>query len=308
MRDLILSVSEQLTRGIELGTAGRLEGSYRSIVVCGMGGSSIAGEMLSMVHDRVIVHWDYDLPSGINAENLVVCVSWSGETEEVISAYEAARAQNYPTLVISKGGRLGVLAREHASPYIQLPSEDIPPRTAVGYMVGALFAALNLESHLPTSLDPAVWEVSARALATTIGSRIPMLYTSYPWRKLTGMWKMVYSETAKHQIFVNWFPSGAHTEIVGWEGPHQEQFAMLLIKNEPELPRYEKNFAALLAICREKGYTVHTIELSGNTLLEKVFNSYILALWTSYYVANNLGVDPRATALLDEFKKLKEQA
>jgi hypothetical protein len=176
---------------------------------------------------------------------------------------------------------------------------------AEGLMVGALFAALGLEGQLPTSLDPAELESDGKHLAEKIGSRMPVIYTAYPWRKLTGLWKMVYSETAKRQVLVNWFPSGAHNEIVGWEGPYQDSVIFVFLRDPQEPARYDANFKALLAILPEKGYTVHIVELSGSTLLEKVFRSYILALWTAWHSAQALQVDPNATKLLDEFKKLK---
>src|SRR5581483_10330987 len=136
--------------------------------------------------------------------------------------------------------------------------------------------------------------------------RMPVIYSSYPWRKLTGFWKMIYSETAKRQVMVNWFPSGAHTEIVGWEGPYQNSVALLLMRDPQDSVRYGKNFDALLAVLKEKEYTVSNVQLSGNTILEKVFNNYILALWTSLFAAKSLGVDPQATPLLDEFKRQKQ--
>src|SRR5687767_1725553 len=109
MRDAILSIPAQLKKGIELGAAARLERPYRSIISTGMGGSAIAGEMLSMVKDNVIVHWDYDLPVNMDAADLVICTSWSGNTEETISSYEAARKAGMETLVITAGGQLAEL-------------------------------------------------------------------------------------------------------------------------------------------------------------------------------------------------------
>jgi hypothetical protein len=172
-------------------------------------------------------------------------------------------------------------------------------------MTGALFGALSLEGQLPQALDAAALESQGKEIARAIGDKALAVYASYPWRKLTGFWKMAYSETAKRQVFVNWFPSGAHTEVVGWEGPYQDQVRFLLLRDEHEPVRYTKNFDALLAILEKRGYTVRTARLSGNTLLEKVFNGYILALWTGYHVATDLGIDPQATELLDEFKRLK---
>lgn len=304
MRDAILSIGRQLERGVR-SAEGVSVPPHRRVIVTGMGGSSIAGEMLSMVNPEVVVHWDYGLPVNASGGDLVVCTSWSGDTEEVISSWQAARDLGLDTLAIVSGGRLAELARRDGTPLVLLPRDPIPPRTATGYMTGALFAAMGLADRLPVELEPSELESQGEALATRLGDRMLAIYAAHPWRKLTGFWKMAYSETTKRQVMVNWFPSGAHTEVVGWEGPYRDLVTPMFVRDSDEDPRYAKNFDALLAILKQKGYTVETIRLSGNTLVEKVFNNYLLALWSAYHVAKALGVDPQATELLDEFKALK---
>lgn len=311
MREAILSLPQQLATGIELGEAHRIEGPYRSIVSCGMGGSAIAGEILSMLAPDVIVHWDYEIPATTDGQDLVICTSWSGTTEETISSYQAAITRGCQTLVITTGGHLADLARQHGTPLVLLPPRvdsgqaDLTPRTAVGLMVGALFGALGRSHELPSHVNPLALESRGRELAAIIGDRMPIIYASYPWRKLTGFWKMAYSETAKRQVMANWFPSAAHNEIVGWEGPYRDTAAFIIFRDPTENARYTKNFDALLAVLATKEYTVSNVELSGSTSSEKALNSYILALWTSDFAAQSIGVDPQATKFLDEFKHLK---
>jgi glucose/mannose-6-phosphate isomerase len=306
VRDLIARLPAQLIEGARLGAAvSHADKPYQHIITTGMGGSSVAGEILSMVKEGVIVHWDYDLPVGIGAQDLVVCTSWSGDTEETISSYEAAREAGLDTLCITSGGKLAALAHKHSTPLILLPHTDAVPRANVGLMAGALLGALGMADRIPSNLDGTAGDVPGRELAEAIGERMSVVYASYPWRKMTGFWKMAFSETAKRQVMTNWFPSGAHTEVVGWEGPYQDQVVFLLLREAGEDAKYAKNTDALLALLPEKGYTVRTVELSGSTSLEKVFNGYLLALWTGYHVAQLLDVDPQATKLLDEFKKLK---
>jgi glucose/mannose-6-phosphate isomerase len=308
MRDIILGIPQQIRTGSALGAAHPIEGSFRRIISCGMGGSAVAGEILSLLRDDVVVHWDYDLPQHTTSADLVICTSWSGTTEETISSYQAARACGAATLVITCGGPLADMARKDASPLIELPAINALPRANIGTMAGALFAALGMADKLPLTLDAAELEQQGTQLAAKLEGRMLSIYASYPWRKLTGIWKMVYSETAKRQVLVNWFPSGAHNEVVGWEGPHQATTSILCLRDPEESARYSKNFDALLAILGAKGYTVHTVALSGNTVIEKVFTSYMLSLWTSYAVAVSLGIDPQTTELLDEFKRVKAQA
>ena len=302
MRDLILAFGDQLSRGAD--SAKPLDISFPRIISCGMGGSAVAGEMVSLVRDDVIIHWDYDLPVHASEHDLVVCTSWSGDTEETISSYERARSLGCHTLVITTGGKLAYLAQTNGTPLVLLPHDTSAPRAAAGLMLGALLGSLGMAAQLP-KIDAAALEKEGKQLADGLGDRMLVVYASHPWRRLTGFWKMVYSETTKRQVMANWFPSGAHVEIVGWEGPYTDRAAFILLRDADESPRYAKNFDALLALFGRKGYDVRTVGLKGATALQKACNAYVTALWTALYAAQASGVDPEATAFLDEFKKLK---
>lgn len=307
MKDLILTVQDQIARGINAGKNVEIP-PFRRIIVAGMGGSSMAGEMLSMVRDDVIVHWDYGLPKAAQGGDLVVCTSWSGNTEETLSVWQAAREMGLDTLAIVSGGKLAELAKEAGTPLVELEHSNDSPRVNAIEMASAMLSALNMSEQVPATVAMDEMEAEGRELAAAIGGLTPALYTAFGWRKLSGFWKNVYSETVKRQVMTNWFPSAAHVEVVGWEGPYQDIFAPVFIRDpESEEPKYTKNFEALLAILKKEGYHVFNVRLSGNTFLEKVFNSYLLSLWTSYYAAIGLGVDPIAIELLKEFKELKRQ-
>jgi hypothetical protein len=174
-------------------------------------------------------------------------------------------------------------------------------------MIGALIGSIGLAAELPR-VDAAALEGEGKRLADGLGDRILVAYASHPWRKLTGWWKMIYSETTKRQVMANWFPSGAHVEVVGWEGPYTDAVSFLFIHDPDDEPRYAKNLDALLALLKEKEYDVRSVRLSGASVLEKACNAYVIALWTAFHAAQALGVDPEATVLLDEFKALKERA
>src|SRR4030042_527451 len=298
MRDLIGAFGDQLVRGAAL--ARLVVVPYRRISSCGMGGSAVAGEFLSMLRDDVVVHWDYDLPVGAGPQDLVVCTSWSGNTEEVLSSYERAVALGATTLAITTGGKLAELARQNNTPLVMLPFDTPAPRGGAGLMIGALLASLGLAAQIPP-IDAGALEDEGKKLAEGFGERLLVVYASHPWRKLTGFWKMIYSETTKRQVMANWFPSGAHVEVVGWEGPYTDKVSFLFLQDPADAPRYTKNFDALLAILGQKGYDVRNVRLVGATVLEKACNAYVTALWTSLYAAQSSGVAPEATVLLDEF-------
>src|SRR3989338_9242699 len=122
----------------------------RRFVVLGMGGSSLAAEILKMARPGadIIFHRDYDLPEVDFKDTLVIASSYSGNTEETISGFERARRGNFLIAVISVGGKLIELARGNNIPFIQLPSDGIQPQMGLGYQIRALFKLIMLDDEL----------------------------------------------------------------------------------------------------------------------------------------------------------------
>lgn len=315
MRDLILNFPEQIKIGKGLAKDFKLGREYKRVVVCGMGGSIIPGLILLTYQEHknkgpgvpVIVNNNYGLPSDVTSEDLVVCVSWSGTTEETISAYKTALERGISPVVITKGDELGKLAKENGNPLITLPDEKSPPRLSVGYMTGALFAILGLQNELDINLDPTILENRGKELAEKIGAKFPLIYTSYSWRKLGAMWKANINETAKTPAYWNYVPIMAHDELETYERKNLP-FYPIIFRDGKDQPQYLRNLNAAIAIFDELEYNYSIIDLdSSNKILETIFNNYILGLWTSYYLAQNLGVDPEDINLIDKFKQLKKE-
>jgi glucose/mannose-6-phosphate isomerase len=273
-----------------------------------MGGSSVAGEMLSLVLDEVVVHWDYDLPVTTAPQDLVVCCSWSGNTQETLSSYQEARQRKIPVAVITGGGELGERARKDAVPLVILPDvmHEMPARCGAGFMIGALFELTGNTPRLPP-IAPADLEASAKRLADALGSRMPVFYTAYPWRKIAGWYKTIVNENAKRHAFASNFPSAAHNEIMGWNAQSVDTVAPVLIR-APGDERYSADATALVAILERMGYTVSTVALPNGTVLQQAIFGYISALWTGYHCGVSAGIDPMSTALIEEFKRLKANA
>lgn len=302
MRNAIAALGDTLTRGAE--DARPLHTPFRTIIACGMGGSSVAGELLSMVRDDVQVHWDYDLPTHASGQDLVICTSWSGETAETLSSYDAARKQSVPVAVITTGGELARRAKADGVPLVLLSGDGIVPRCGAGLMTGALFGLLGIADQLP-AVDAAVLEPEGKRLAGVIGNRMPFFYAGYPLRKVTGWFKTMFNENAQRHAGAANFPSAGHNELVGWAGPYQDTAIPVIVRGDDD-KRYQKDFDAAVAIFERMGYTVGVVDLPGDTVLQKAFSGYVLALWTSYHCALSFGVDPNSTAMTDEFKRLKK--
>src|SRR3989344_2753453 len=313
MRDHILNFPSQLSVGEEAAQDIKIDKTYNKVVVCGMGGSIMPGMMLLTYKEHknkgpgvpVIIHNNYDLPSDVNADDLVICISWSGTTEETISAFKTAMKRSIKPIAITKGGELGQLAKDNDTPLVVLPDQPTAPRFSVVYMVGALFTVSGLKKELDINLDPQSYKNTGKELADKIGSATPLIYTSYSWRKLGALWKANFNETAKTPAYYNYVPAMVHDELAMYIRKGLP-FHPIIFKDSRDLPRYVRDLDAAIAILdkQEYNYTIVNLSSSSNPL-ETVLNNYVLGLWTSFYLAQKIGVNPEEIELIEEYKKLK---
>ena len=146
MRKVILEFPNQFKEGIERAREIKIEGEFSNIIVCGMGGSALPANLLvtylADLKFPLYIHRSYNLPLQANKKSLIICISYSGNTEETISAFEETRKRNLKTIVITTGGKLKELAETYNTPLVLLPG-GIQPRSAIGYLFSALVKVLS---------------------------------------------------------------------------------------------------------------------------------------------------------------------
>lgn len=270
-----------------------------------MGGSSVAGELLSLARPDVLVHWDWELPASATPGDQVICTSWSGNTAETISSYDAARSAGIPVSVITTGGVLGEKAKADGVPLTLLENPGTPPRFNAFPMAGALFKLLGM-GELP-AVDTAAAKTAGERLASEIGTKIPIFYAGYPWRKVAGFFKTMMNENAKRHSWAANFPSASHNEVAGWTANEQQHIMPVLIRDLGERPQDARDAKALVALLGEMEYTVATVELVGATALEKALNAYVMALEASSAMATAAHIEPTDTTLIEKFKHFKTE-
>jgi len=314
MHNTILNFPQQLKTGLEAAKDFKLDKNYWKIIVSGMGGSIIPAEIALTVQElsgkmdtgKIFINRNYGLPLETTKENLSICISWSGNTEETISSYNASLKMGLDTIVITKGGKLAEESKKNKNPLILIDDEGTPPRLAIGYMTSALLKVLGLEKELEFNLDPSSQEKEGKDLAEKIGGKTPVIYASYSWRYLAKFWKILFNENSKTPAFWNYLPGLAHNELAGFT-QGLKNCHPIIIRDTNDDPRQNKNIDAAIAIFNklEYAYTIVNVSPLG-TPLEKMLNNYVLALWASYYLGKSLGVDPEDTKLIEDFKKLKK--
>ena len=301
--------------------------SFNKILVCGMGGSALTGDLLAYFQNSnfsplspkipVTTHRSYNLPGSADENTLIVFVSYSGQTEETVSAFDKTVNSNFEVAGITCGGELAELFQKYKTPWIKLPQDNVPPRTSLGYQLSAITKILmaygllsrdsqNILASLPEKIIPSSFENQAKMLCSKLGHKIPIIYSSQENSALARLWKIKLNENAKIPAFFNSIPELNHNEMVGWT-KNLGSFSLLFLRDKDDLPRIKKRMELTASLLISQNLPIDFIDIAGENPLEKIFWGSSFGDWLSYYLALFYGIDPTPVALVEEFKKqLKE--
>lgn len=295
------------------------------IIVTGMGGSALAAGMakdwLDLPQPFEVIK-GYTLPKYVDPQTLVIASSYSGNTEETLSALAGAKSAGAMVAVITSGGELLATAQNDAMAYVQLES-GMQPRMAVLANLTALIALLEkfglivgvteqlqeassgLEAATAQWLPSAPGEHNqAKQLAAELLGKTPVVYASGLMRSVAYKWKISFNENAKNVAFMNELPEFNHNEFMGWVShPVQKPFGVIDLRSDHDHPQIKKRFEIsdrLLSGMRPKATVVN---LQGRSLLEQMLWGSVLADFASIYLAILNGVDPTPVELIEKLKK-----
>jgi len=289
-----------------------VKGEVTSIVVCGMGGSAIGGDLLKMYTNEtklpVFVVRDYKVPEFVDNYTLVFVVSYSGNTEETLSAFHDAKKKNANIIAITAGGQL----HKEASKTIRIPS-GLQPRAAIGYlffpMLGVLYnsnlidvknADLN-EMLVLLSQNQGIKE-TAEQLAKKIQGKIPIIYSSELLKPVAYRWQTQINENAKYPAYHSSFSEMNHNEINAFRNMERKKFIPILIRDEKDHPRIKRRMDVCKQIM-ERNVDVEEVHIKGSSLLARMFYTIYLGDYTSYYLALRERVDPTPVEVIEWLKK-----
>jgi glucose/mannose-6-phosphate isomerase len=269
----------------------------------------------------VIVHKNYGLPvlpKHYYGNVLVVVSSYSGNTEEALSAWQAARESSIPVAAISAGGELLELAKRDGIPYVQIPDTGIQPRSALGFSLKALLKVMGQDRIVRelggvgqslAVLGAEAFEDEGRELAKKLKKYIPIIYSSQQNYPIAYNWKIKFNETGKIPAFCNYFPELNHNEMESFDVVAKarelcEKFFFIFLPDKEDHPSLQRRMEILVNILRKKGFQIEVKNLEGVNVWHKIFASLLLADWTAYYTALQYGADPEKVPLVEEFKRL----
>ena len=320
MAGVLAAFPLQCREGLESGTRApvdRVEGLER-VVVLGMGGSGIAGALLgSFLPIEVVPVRGYSLPPWVGGESLVVSLSYSGDTEETLAAFEEARRRTGRLLAVTSGGELGRVCAREGVPWIEIPP-GYQPRAALGYllfpllglfhrlgMVPDLGEALAAVDKLASDLAPSQQENEAQALARALLGRVPLVYGAGATGPAAFRWKTQINENAKQPAFWAELPELCHNEVVGYDLSSRllSQGIVVFLRLQDDHPRVTKRVEILHDLLSGRGIAWLDVQGRGNGSLAGLLSLLYLGDWTSYYLALLNGVDPAPVAIIGELKR-----
>jgi len=294
---------------------------YKKFLVCGMGGSGQPAQVLKSIAPEldIVVHKDYGLPAGDWRKTLVIAMSYSGETEETISALEEAKEKGLAVAVVAIGGTLIERAKQYGFPYVQIPNTGIQPRTATGFLYGALLKLMKQNEllracrDLAKTLGRADEETRGRELARTLQGTIPVIYASGRNFPLAYMWKIKFNETGKIPAFYNIIPELNHNEMNGFDVKDSTRalsanFHFIFLKDPEDFARNQTRMSITEKLYQDRGLKLTTLILSGETRQERIFSALMLGDWTAHYVAQGYGLDSEQVPMIQEFKSLMKKS
>ncbi|NPV27245.1 MAG: bifunctional phosphoglucose/phosphomannose isomerase [Firmicutes bacterium] len=331
MLEVLWRLPEQCAEAWEIGQ--RLSslpaGNFAQVVVTGLGGSAIGGDLLRVyAADRaqipVIVNRDYRMPAFVGEQTLVFATSYSGNTEETLSAYDEARARGAKIIVLTTGGKLKEKAERDGVPVMVIPG-GISPRAATGYLFIPTVAVMQRLGLLPDataeitelvqiltvqreSLGPDQPTAGnlAKQLARLFYGRIPVIYGSAGNTETVAMrWKGQINENSKAMAYFNVMPELNHNEIVGTERPQPllAQVELVYLRDPADHPRVQARYGITTELIGERVGRITEVYAQGDSTLARMYSLIYVGDYTSVYLALLYGIDPSPVKLIDALKR-----
>ena len=303
--------------------------SYESLLIMGMGGSGVAGDVLklfsnSQVSTEITVIKNYSIPKNlIEKKPFCLFISYSGNTEETISGLNEAITNNFNWAVISSGGKLIELAKNHHKEFIQIPS-GLQPRAAFGYLSKAVSTFLDYNENTDFALqlndagsylnellekaEESEIEQLASKYSKAIMNKTCVIYGGTQITELvSSRWKTQINENSKSKAFIGSMPEVHHNEILSWQADFDgsmENFIIIFLRSSYEHPQISKRFELTEKLLGDKVEILNIFPKESENKLKILMELVLLGDLLSISLAYNLEMAPEDIDTIEELKKL----
>jgi glucose/mannose-6-phosphate isomerase len=321
MKQLVQAFPTQLQEALIIGQSYRFQTpkkEFKNVVLTGLGGSGIGGSIVqNYVADKMsvpfLVNKDYFLPSFVNQDTLVIASSYSGNTEETLSAVNQALKAKATVVCITSGGKLSEISKKKNLDCILLPA-GMPPRSCLGYSMTQVLYILHYFGYIKNDFEKGIKasikllqaeekdiQKQAKALAKKLIGKTPIIYTAGNFEGVGVRFRQQINENGKMLCWHHVIPEMNHNELVGWRDKDSSR-AVVFLRNEDDYERTQMRMEINKPVIKK--YTPNIIELwsKGKSYFEKVFYIVNLTDWCSVYLADLHEVDAMDIKVIDHLK------
>lgn len=332
MGDRIADMGNQIRQARRLAAAFPHPGSEyrqaRNIVVLGMGGSAIGADLVrSLADDQITVPMvasrDYRCPAFVGPDSLVIASSYSGNTEETLSAVQDALSRGARVMALTTGGSLAMIAQRNGLPVLQFQYEA-QPRAAMGFSFGLLLGVLSKLGYLDESrlgVEEALTAASsiplflgsespaesnpAKQMALRLYGKLPVVYGAGILSEVARRWKGQFNENAKAWAFFEQLPELNHNAVVGYENPAElgAGVHVVLLSSSHYHPRVAARIRVTADILRDRGVSHEVVEARGRGAMAQMLDAVMTGDYVTYYLALLYESDPTPVRAIDFLKQ-----
>ncbi|MBS1684549.1 MAG: bifunctional phosphoglucose/phosphomannose isomerase [Bacteroidetes bacterium] len=321
MEKLIAAFPQHILEAIRITENVKLslrETSIQNVLICGLGGSGIGGDLVTdltaaEITVPIVVNKGYELPAFADADTLLILCSYSGNTEETLSCAEEAIRRGLKPVCIASGGRLKELATANSFDFIELPG-GFPPRTTLGFGSTILFYVLDSFGLIDLTVGEEMAGISeflmqnqaeikteSQTLAKKLGDKTVIAYAEDRIKSVALRLKQQINENAKSNCWINVIPELNHNELVGWRFKN-DTLAALYLRTDFENPRNVLRFDFIKPTVADHVSALYEVRAKGDSLLQQYFYHVHFGDWLSYYMALEHGVDATEVNVIDALK------
>jgi glucose/mannose-6-phosphate isomerase len=325
MRELTENFPNQVRESIEIADKSKLTAAkgVKNIVISGLGGSGIGASIVSnWVYDScklpITINKGYFLPNYVKKNTLVICCSYSGNTEETMHVLDQAYKSGAKIVCISSGGKMIEFCKAYNIDYIQVPG-GMPPRTCIGYSIVQLMQVLTFNKFIPGKLfkqliripdflkkeEASIQKLSSK-LCDKIFDKMPIIYGDERFEGVVVRYRQQINENAKILCWHHVIPEMNHNEMVGWREENPD-LAVLFIDNNLDFRRNVQRREINEETIRKYTPNIHHIQSKGRNLIEQSFYHMFFGDLLSIYLAEKRGFEAMEIDVINHLKSTLEK-
>jgi glucose/mannose-6-phosphate isomerase len=321
MRNLVNDLPKQIQDAVDIANNVTLKPSYKllkNVCISGLGGSGIGGTIVSQLaadnaNLPINVNKDYTIPAFVNESTLFIASSYSGNTEETLSALKLAQEAGAEIACITSGGKLAEIAQENGYNCILIPG-GYPPRAAFGYSSVQQFKILShygiiSEGYLSqlasveSFLNSEKSEILKRAedLTNSLYNTVPVIYADARFEGVAIRFRQQINENSKMLCWHHVIPEMNHNELVGW-APEYPNCSVVVFRNENDHAQTQKRMEFSKKRINTSTTNYSEVWSVGSNDIERAYYLVYLGDWVSVLLAEKKEIDPVEVDIISELK------